>query len=170
MHTLSCQPRRARRIFSGFNDTQLYSTLDPFKWKPSSCPKPYPFAPTWFQPAHVYHRVCHLAAPILPIWECPDSGRKGVCPEAERKMAGTLHTKEYKDLVSSLVQARRCSGLSQAELARRIGRPPSFVAKVELCERRLDIIEFCVWASNVSDDPLTLLSQHLGRMAKKIPS
>ena len=85
-------------------------------------------------------------------------------------MAGTLHTKEYKDLVSSLIEARRCSGLSQAELASRIGRPPSFVAKVELCERRLDIIEFCVWASTVSDDPVALLSVHWDRMPTRIPT
>lgn len=61
-------------------------------------------------------------------------------------MAGTLHTQANKDLIRTLVEARKTAGLSQAQLAKRLGKPPSYVAKVELCERRLDVIEFCQWA------------------------
>jgi len=32
--------------------------------------------------------------------------------------------------------------LSQRELARRLGKPPSFVDKIKQLERRLDILEF----------------------------
>jgi transcriptional regulator with XRE-family HTH domain len=41
-----------------------------------------------------------------------------------------------------LVAARKAAGVSQQTLADRIGRPQSFVAKVEGGERSLDVIEF----------------------------
>jgi transcriptional regulator with XRE-family HTH domain len=38
--------------------------------------------------------------------------------------------------------ARHEAGLSQKAVADRLGKPPSFVAKIELGERRLDLVEF----------------------------
>ena len=84
-------------------------------------------------------------------------------------MAGALHSQEYRSLISDLVNARKAQGLSQAALAQQIGRPPSFVAKVELCERRLDVIEFCVWASAISEDPLSLLQQTVRELPVRMP-
>ena len=56
-------------------------------------------------------------------------------------MAGAAHTQAYKDLLGALVQLRKEAGLSQAELAKQLGKPPSFVGKYELGERRLDVVE-----------------------------
>jgi len=47
----------------------------------------------------------------------------------------------YELLLARLVEARRESDLSQAEVARRLGRPQSFVSKYERAERRLDVVE-----------------------------
>jgi len=58
-------------------------------------------------------------------------------------MAGAQHTKEYKAVVTALVKLRSERGLSQTDLAQLLGRHRSYVAKVEICERRLDIVEFC---------------------------
>jgi len=38
--------------------------------------------------------------------------------------------------------ARRARGLTQEQLAKRLGKPQSFVAKTEGGERRLDVVEF----------------------------
>lgn len=84
-------------------------------------------------------------------------------------MAGTLHTKEYKRLIQALVSERTSQGLSQAELAKALKRPPSFVAKVELCERRLDVLEYCAWAYALSVDPLDQLRLHASLPLKEIP-
>ena len=43
-----------------------------------------------------------------------------------------------------LTELRAREGLSQADLAARLSKPPSFVGKYETYERRLDIIEFMV--------------------------
>ncbi|UWP88435.1 helix-turn-helix domain-containing protein [Aliiroseovarius crassostreae] len=84
-------------------------------------------------------------------------------------MAGTLHTKEYKKLIDALVAARAERGLSQVELAKALKRPPSFVAKVELCERRLDVLEFCAWAHALSINPLDHLRRHASLPLVEIP-
>lgn len=84
-------------------------------------------------------------------------------------MAGTLHTKEYKALIDALVAARAEIGLSQAQLAKSLKRPPSFVAKVELCERRLDVLEYCVWANALSVDPLDHLQRYAALPLIEIP-
>jgi transcriptional regulator with XRE-family HTH domain len=56
-------------------------------------------------------------------------------------VAGTIHSREYQALIALLRDAREGSGLSQADLAHRLGRPQSWVSKVEIGERRLDLEE-----------------------------
>jgi transcriptional regulator with XRE-family HTH domain len=53
----------------------------------------------------------------------------------------SIHDPEYVEIVARLRAARRRAGLTQAELAARLGRPQSYVSKVETCERRLDLLE-----------------------------
>ena len=53
----------------------------------------------------------------------------------------TIHTEEYKVILRKLIGARKKSGLTQVELARKLGKPQSFISKIENGERRLDIIE-----------------------------
>lgn len=54
----------------------------------------------------------------------------------------SLHRPEYKALIVELVKARKAADITQAELASRLNKPQSFVAKYEKAERRLDVIEF----------------------------
>jgi transcriptional regulator with XRE-family HTH domain len=48
----------------------------------------------------------------------------------------------YHAAIAAVVDARKKAGLTQRALAEALGKPPSFVAKVEQHERRLDLIEF----------------------------
>jgi transcriptional regulator with XRE-family HTH domain len=52
-----------------------------------------------------------------------------------------------------LVAARHKANLAQEELARRLGRPQSFVAKYEQQERRLDVVELIQIAKILNADP-----------------
>ena len=49
--------------------------------------------------------------------------------------------KAYKRFRARLVQARQEAGLTQVEVAKRLGRPNSFISKCELGERRVDVVE-----------------------------
>lgn len=57
-------------------------------------------------------------------------------------MQKTIYSKEHKKLLESLIQARKDAGLTQQELADMLNKPQSFIAKYEIGERRLDVIEF----------------------------
>lgn len=84
-------------------------------------------------------------------------------------MAGTQHTKEYRNVTKALVGVRSQRGVSQKDLADRLGKPPSYVAKVELCERRLDIIEFFIWLRALDVDPDAFIREHLADLPRRIP-
>ena len=49
--------------------------------------------------------------------------------------------KAYKRFLARLVRARREAGLTQVEVAKRLGKAHSFVSKCELGERRVDFVE-----------------------------
>ncbi|MEL6818210.1 MAG: helix-turn-helix transcriptional regulator [Pseudomonadota bacterium] len=57
-------------------------------------------------------------------------------------MVTSFHSEDYEKLTALLVEVRRKSGLTQQAVADRLGRPQSYVAKIEVGERRLDIVEF----------------------------
>ncbi|MGG5890690.1 helix-turn-helix domain-containing protein [Falsiroseomonas sp. HC035] len=56
-----------------------------------------------------------------------------------------------------IAERRLAAGLTQVELATRLGRPQSFVSKYETGERRLDVVEFLEIAEALSFDPAELL-------------
>lgn len=72
-------------------------------------------------------------------------------------MGKTIHSAEHQKLCELLIAARRKARLTQHEVAERLGRPQSFVAKVEGGERRLDVIEFIDLARALGAEPLKLL-------------
>jgi transcriptional regulator with XRE-family HTH domain len=51
------------------------------------------------------------------------------------------YQRAYKSFLARLVQARKQAGLTQVEVATRLGKAHSFTSKCELGERRVDFIE-----------------------------
>ena len=51
------------------------------------------------------------------------------------------HSDRYKALCALLAHSRKKKRLTQAVVAKRLGKPQSFVSKYESAERRLDVIE-----------------------------
>jgi transcriptional regulator with XRE-family HTH domain len=56
-------------------------------------------------------------------------------------MLRAFHSPRYQTMCRRLKEARRRSGLTQAEAARALGQPQNFVSKCETGERRIDPIE-----------------------------
>lgn len=79
-------------------------------------------------------------------------------------VAISLHTKEYTALVEFLIQIRKSAGVSQVSLGLSLGKPQSYISKVERCERRIDLIEFIAWVQAVGLDPVRALSDFIARL------
>ena len=66
---------------------------------------------------------------------------------------------DYRAAIQAIKAARIERGLSQREVAKRIGKPVSFVNKIELIERRIDIIEFIQVCRALEIAPGSLIEQ-----------
>lgn len=53
---------------------------------------------------------------------------------------------EYASFLKRLRGARERAGLTQAETARRLGKPQSYISKCESGERRVDVVELKAFA------------------------
>ena len=56
-------------------------------------------------------------------------------------MSKSIFTKDYKEIINRLKQARVDAGLSQQAVADKLGKPQSYISKIESGERRLDVAE-----------------------------
>jgi len=52
-----------------------------------------------------------------------------------------VHSSEYKKIIELLKRARVAADLNQAEVAKKLKKPQSYISKVEAGERRLDVLE-----------------------------
>lgn len=68
-------------------------------------------------------------------------------------MAKTLGSPRQKALIDFIVSRREVSGLTQAELAKRLGEYQSFVARLESGQRRVDVVEFLALSEVLKFDP-----------------
>lgn len=73
----------------------------------------------------------------------------------------TLRSRRHRALCATLVSARKASRLSQQELATRIKTSQTVIARIEIGERRIDVIEFIDLAKALRLDPRTLLTDLL---------
>ena len=64
-----------------------------------------------------------------------------------------LHRLEYRRFCKLLRKWRTAASLSQAQLATKLNKPPSYVHKCEVGERRLDPLEFFAWCRGCGIDP-----------------
>ena len=74
-------------------------------------------------------------------------------------MPRSVHSGEYQRLTRFLAAARTGADVTQVQLAARLGRPQSYVSKVERSERRIDVLEFCEIAIALGCEPEVLLSE-----------
>lgn len=65
----------------------------------------------------------------------------------------TIHTPEYKKLLAWLRECRKGKGLTMRTVALALKIPHSWVGKVEIGERRLDIAEFVKLCRVMGADP-----------------
>ncbi len=54
----------------------------------------------------------------------------------------TIYNETYRQLIQVLVKARKDGGLTQQQIADKLDKPQSFIAKIEGFERKLDVLEY----------------------------
>lgn len=59
----------------------------------------------------------------------------------------SIYQPAYEHALALLREARQQAGLSQQQLAARLGRPQNYVSKIERGERRVDILELLEFLS-----------------------
>lgn len=74
-----------------------------------------------------------------------------------RGLTKSLHLPDHQTLCGLFVAARQKAGLTQHDVAKRLKRPQSFIAKYEGGERRIDVVEFLQIAKALEADPIALL-------------
>jgi len=74
-----------------------------------------------------------------------------------RGIGKSIHSADQATFCELMTSARKDAGLTQHELAKRLKRPQSFVAKYEGGERRLDVIEFLAITRAIGADPIRIL-------------
>lgn len=74
-------------------------------------------------------------------------------------MAKSLRSPEHLAMIAVIRHTRLAAGLTQQDVAEALSRPQSFVAKVEVGERRLDVVEFIELARALGHSPQALIGK-----------
>lgn len=77
----------------------------------------------------------------------------------------SIFTKEYEILLQRLIAARRKAGVTQQELAVRLGKHQSFVSKYERRERRLDVVELIMVCRGLGVDAYGIVREIEARLS-----
>lgn len=83
-------------------------------------------------------------------------------------MPKTIFGGGYPHFVAVLTEARHKSGLTQAELADRVGRDQTFISIIERGQRRVDVLEFVALAQAMGADPVRLFAEVFRRLPEKV--
>ncbi len=84
-----------------------------------------------------------------------------------KRPVASLNTFEYDELITVLKEARNEKGVSQRELASRLGQSPRFVNHIEHKERRIDVVEFYQVCMALDVNPNVLFAQFIEKITQK---
>ena len=77
-------------------------------------------------------------------------------------MPPSLRSSRHQRLVELLIQYREESGLTQVEVAAKLGRHQPFISNIESGQRRIDVVELLDLAVAIGFDPIELLQRLQG--------
>lgn len=73
-------------------------------------------------------------------------------------MAEWSSSQAHRILVAELTAARNRAGMTQRDVAAKLGKQPSYVAKIERVARNLSVFEFVDLCRAIGVDPATVLT------------
>lgn len=81
-------------------------------------------------------------------------------------MKKTIHSLQGQHVRETLVKLRENAGLTQRQLARKLRREHSLISRLELGERRVDVVEFFWICRACGADPARTASSLMRQFAK----
>lgn len=80
----------------------------------------------------------------------------------------SFYDSAYREVVAALISMRKAAGMSQRELAVKLGRPNSFVGRIETGKRRVDVVEY-VWICRACGaDPVASVAALVERLGRNL--
>lgn len=83
-------------------------------------------------------------------------------------MPASVFTAAYGEFLKALREARTQTGVRQVDLAARVGKPQSFISKVEKGERRLDVVELIAILRALKVTPADFIERLDGRIPPEL--
>lgn len=74
----------------------------------------------------------------------------------------------YQSALRQIVEARKAAGMTQRDLAEKLGKKPSWVGKIETKERRIDLLEFIAIARAIGLKEADLLRAIAATLPRRI--
>lgn len=78
-------------------------------------------------------------------------------------MARAIFSDVHRIAVSIIIEARKAKGLTQSDLAAKVGRDQSIISHIERNQRGLDVAEFYEIAKALDVDPIAMFSEVIAR-------
>ena len=82
-------------------------------------------------------------------------------------MEKSIYTREYKVLLRALRETREHAGVTQVELARRLAQTQSYVSKIEVGDRRLDLVQLRTILIALGDSLGNFISRFEGALEER---
>jgi len=79
----------------------------------------------------------------------------------------SIFTGAHRHLVEVLAEARKQSGVTQVDLAAKLGKDQTFISLIERSQRRVDVLEFVALAKAMGADPVELFQEVVRRLPKR---
>jgi transcriptional regulator with XRE-family HTH domain len=77
----------------------------------------------------------------------------------KKRLSKSLYSERWEQLLEIMKRSRKEHGLTQAQLAKILGRPQSLIAKIESGERKLDVCQFLDYVEAIGTDPVVLIQE-----------
>jgi transcriptional regulator with XRE-family HTH domain len=81
-------------------------------------------------------------------------------------MSKSIFGGAHSQFVETIVAARKRSGLTQAQVAARLGKDQTYVSLIERSQRRVDVLEFIALARAMGAEPDRLFAEVLRKVPK----
>lgn len=82
-------------------------------------------------------------------------------------MPKSIFTGAHRHLVDVLTEARKEEGVTQGDLAAKVGKDQTFISLIERSQRRVDVLEFVALARAMGTDPVELFEELVRRLPKR---